>query len=98
MTEEQKQAVADAKIRLSEIPNSGRSFEEHLALEALELVTPQAHESVQNGTCDEGGGMSLLEFALRGLGWFAFAVVVLLIMLALFVWAQGEKYYPNEWE
>ena len=46
MTEEQKQAVADAKIRLSEIPNSGRSFEEHLALEALELVTPQAHESV----------------------------------------------------
>ena len=53
MTEEQKQAVADAKIRLSEIPNSGRSFEEHLALEALELVTPQAHESVQNGTCDE---------------------------------------------
>ena len=54
MTEEQKQAVADAKIRLSEIPNSGRSFEEHLALEALELVTPQAHASVQNGTCDEG--------------------------------------------
>ena len=42
--------------------------------------------------------MSLLEFALRGLGWFAFAVVVLLIMLALFVWAQGEKYYPNERE
>ena len=25
-------------------------------------------------------------------------LVVLLIMLALFVWAQGEKYYPNEWE
>ena len=40
--------------------------------------------------------MSLLEFALRGLGWFAFAVVVLLIMLALFVWAQGETHYPNE--
>ena len=40
--------------------------------------------------------MSLLEFALRGLGWFAFAVVVLLIMLALFVWAQGEKFYRGE--
>lgn len=42
--------------------------------------------------------MSVLAFVLHGLGWFVFALVVLLIMLALFVWAQGEKYYPNEWE
>ena len=42
--------------------------------------------------------MSMLEFTLRGFGWFVFALLVLVIVLALFVWAQGEKYYPNEWE
>ncbi len=42
--------------------------------------------------------MSMLEFALRGFGCFVFALLVLVIVLALFVWAQGEKYYPNEWE
>ena len=42
--------------------------------------------------------MSMLEFALCGFGWFVFALLVLVIVLALFVWAQGEKFYPGEWE
>ena len=40
--------------------------------------------------------MGIWEFALRGLGWLVFALVVLVIALVLAVWAQGERHYPNE--
>ena len=40
--------------------------------------------------------MSMWEFALRGLGWFAFAVVVLLLGIAFVVWSQGVEHYPPE--
>lgn len=40
--------------------------------------------------------MSMLEFVLHGLGWFVFALVVLVILIALVIWAQGEKFYPGE--
>ena len=45
MSEEQKQAVADLKIKHG---NMGGYL-----LDRLGELTPQAHESVQNGTCDE---------------------------------------------
>lgn len=59
MTEEQKQAAADAKIKLESMAAEDmREFgmtlaETDIALGALYMVTPQARESVQNGTCDE---------------------------------------------
>lgn len=60
MNEEQKQAVADAKIKLSNlsITSNGQiygNFTQNLTAvrDALLLVTPQAHESVQNGTADD---------------------------------------------
>lgn len=40
--------------------------------------------------------MSIGEFALRGLGWLVFALVVLVIAAVLVIGAQGEKHYPNE--
>lgn len=40
--------------------------------------------------------MSIWDFALRGLGWFVFALVVLVIAAVLVVLAQGETHYPNE--
>ena len=43
-----------------------------------------------------GCDVSIWEFALRGLGWLVFALVVLVIAAVLVVWAQGEKQYPNE--
>ena len=58
MNEAQKQAVADAKIKLAEA-------DRHLTtagiwsrpmvdvVETLEDIVPQAHESVQNGTADD---------------------------------------------
>lgn len=58
MNEEQKQAVANAKIKIG---NAIPHFVEiglspdglNKCLNVLEPLTPQAHESVQNGTCDE---------------------------------------------
>ena len=40
--------------------------------------------------------VSIWEFALRGLGWLVFALVVLVIAVVLVIWAQGETHYPNE--
>ena len=40
--------------------------------------------------------MGIGEFALRGLGWLVFALVVLVIAAVLVVWAQGERHYPSE--
>ena len=58
MNEEQKQAVANAKIKIGNaIPHFveiGLSPDElNKCLDVFEPLTPQAHESVQNGTCDE---------------------------------------------
>ena len=74
MNELQKQAIADAKIKLRNAfiayHGDGRDEFEYEEFEysqsdnheyhwdvvsyyALCLATPQAHESVQNGTCDE---------------------------------------------
>ena len=60
MNEEQKQAVADAKIKLAEadrhLTESGIwSMPMVDAIESLEDIVPQAHESVQNGTADGCG-------------------------------------------
>ena len=56
MSEEQKQAVANAKIKLESIWSSGAPEGARgglgVALDAVEMLAPQAHESVQNGTCD----------------------------------------------
>ena len=60
MNEYQKQAIADAKIKLSNlsITSNGQiygNFTKNLTAvrDALHACTPQAHESVQNGTCDD---------------------------------------------
>jgi len=57
MNEEQKQAVANAKIKLANIwasgaPEGARGYV-GVALDHAEILAPQAHESVQSGTCDE---------------------------------------------
>ena len=62
MNEEQKQAVADAKIKMRNAYIDGFGYDEwgsdilvfwdEAAYDALCLVTPQATESVQNGTAD----------------------------------------------
>ena len=58
MSETQKQAVANAKIKLESIWTSGAPEGARgwigVALDAVEMLAPQAHESVQNGTCDIG--------------------------------------------
>lgn len=54
MSELQKQAIADAKIKLeNSYPNARYGGSIKTAHEALEICTEQAHESVQNGTCDD---------------------------------------------
>ena len=54
MNEYQKQAIADAKIKLeNSFPHARYGGSIKAAYDALEVCTPQAHESVQNGTCDE---------------------------------------------
>ena len=57
MNEAQKQAVANAKIKLESIWSSGAPDGARgwigVALDAVEVLAPQAHESVQNGTCDD---------------------------------------------
>lgn len=57
MNEEQKQAVANAKIKIGNaIPHFveiGLSQDGlNKCLEDIEPLTPKAHESVQSGTCD----------------------------------------------
>lgn len=56
MSEEQKQALANAKIKLESIWSSGAPEDARgwigVALDTVEMLAPQAHESVQNGTCD----------------------------------------------
>ena len=57
MSEEQKQAVANAKIKLANIwasgaPDGARGWIGG-SLDAVEVLAPQAHTSVQNGTCDD---------------------------------------------
>ena len=53
MNEYQKQAIADAKIKLeNSFPQARYGGSIKSANDALEVCTPQAHESVQNGTCD----------------------------------------------
>ena len=48
-------ALADAKIKLeNSYPNARYCGSIKTAHEALEICTTQAHESVQNGTCDGG--------------------------------------------
>lgn len=54
MNEYQKQARADAYIKASNSFSHLRDGNSvSLMIEALAVVAPQAHESVQNGTCDE---------------------------------------------
>ena len=54
MSELKKQAIADAKIKLeNSYPNARYGGSIKTTHEALEICTPQAHESVQNGKCDE---------------------------------------------
>lgn len=48
MTEAQKQGIADLKIKAANGIVGGKSLQARL----LE-ISPQAHESVQNGTCDD---------------------------------------------
>ena len=60
MNEYQKQAIADAKIKLANIAErfkfadiiNGRAYLKR-SLNHIEGVSTTAHESVQNGTCDE---------------------------------------------
>ena len=54
MNEYQKQAIADAKIKLeNSFPQARYGGSIKAAHDALDVCAPQAHESVQNGTCDE---------------------------------------------
>ena len=54
MNEYQKQARADAYIKASNSFSHLRDGNSvSLMIEALVVVAQQAHESVQNGTCDE---------------------------------------------
>ena len=57
MNEEQKQAVANAKIKLANIwfsgaPDGARGWI-GVSLDAVEALAPHAHTSVQNGTADD---------------------------------------------
>ena len=58
MSETQKQAVAIEKIKFESIWSSGAPEGARgwigFALDAVEMLAPQAHVSVQNGTCDVG--------------------------------------------
>ena len=59
MNEIQKQVRADALIKLENIASDeifwqgSVSASTEYGLDALGVLAPQAHESVQNGTCDE---------------------------------------------
>ena len=57
MNEEQKQAVANAKIKLENIWASGAPEGARgwigVTLDEVEVLAPQATESVQNGTADD---------------------------------------------
>ena len=54
MNEQQKQIRADAYIKGSNaFCHLGYGTTVQRIIDALESVAPQAHESVQNGTCDE---------------------------------------------
>lgn len=47
MNEEQKQVIADLKIKMF-----NGTCDQSYVRERLRSITPQANESVQNGTCD----------------------------------------------
>ena len=54
MNEYQKQAGASALIKLeNSFPDSRHGGAVQAAKDALEIMKGEAHESVQNGTCDE---------------------------------------------